>query len=295
MLSEWRHTYTNATLTGGNLVFLLIAFKFPTPAGAGAAMALISLSSFLAWYLNLRHFRFIVDTPTSKVASASQGYVELLGRGVHQPGERLISHLTGRPCLWYRYRIEEMRDNKWRLLDSGESSDTFGLQDGTGMVLIDPDDAEIHTTNKDAWLQDGYRKSEWTLFEGETIYVLGEHINLGGTATDLDFRQDVSDLLAEWKKDKPSLLKRFDLDGNDDIDLSEWELARRAAHHEIEMEHRGIRLRDSVHLIRKPKGKLFLIANRTPEALASRYRIWAWVHLASLMAACIATATIFLG
>ena len=294
MLSEWRHTYANAALTGGNLFFLLIAFKFPTPAGAGVAMGLISVSSFLAWYLNLRRFRAIADTPTSKAASAPQGYVELLGRGVHPPGETLKSYLTGLPCLWYRYRIEEKRDDKWHYLDSGESIDTFGLHDGTGMVLVDPDDAEIHTTNKSTWMQDHYRKTEWTLIEGETIYVLGEHVTLGGAAAELNLRQDISDLLTEWKKDKPALLKRFDLDGDGEIDLNEWELARRAAHREIEKEHREIRLQDGVHLIKKPKGKLFLIANRTPDELVSRYRTWAWVHLALLLATCTLAAIIFL-
>jgi hypothetical protein len=286
MLSEWRHTYANAALSGGNLVFLLIAFKFPTPGGVGIAMGLISLSSLYAWYVNLRRFRAVADTPTSKAASAPQGYVELLGRGAHPPGEKLRSHLTGLPCLWYRYRIEEKRDDKWHYLDSGESSDTFGLRDGTGMMLVDPDDAEIHTTNKSTWLQDHYRKTEWTLIEGETIYVLGEHVTLGGAATELNLRQDVSDLLAEWKKDKPALLKRFDLDGDGEIDLNEWELARRAAHREIEKEHREIRLQDEVHLIRKPRNRLFLIANQTPEQLVSRYRNWAWVHLALLLIAC---------
>ena len=286
MLSEWRHAYANAALTGGNLVFLFIAFKFPTPTGFIVTMSLIGATSLYAWYVNLRRFRIVADTPTSKAASAPQGYIELVGRGVHPPGEALKSHLTGLPCLWYRYKIEEKSGDKWHHLDSGASSDNFGLHDGTGMVLVDPDDAEILTTNKSTWLQDHYRKTEWTLIAGETIYVLGEHVTLGGAATDLNLKQDVSDLLAEWKKDKTSLLKRFDLDGNGEIDLTEWELARRAAYRQIEQEHREIRLQDGVNMIRKPRNQLYLIANRTPEQLVSRYRIWAWIHLALLIVAC---------
>jgi hypothetical protein len=294
MLSEWRHTYANAALTGGNLLFLLIAFKFPNPVGMAVAMAFIGTSSFFAWFLNLRRFRAIADTPTSKAASAPQGHVELVGRGVHPPGEKLKSYLTGLPCLWYRYKIEEKSGDNWRLLASGESGDTFGLHDGTGMVLVDPDDAEIHTTNKSTWIQDHYRKTEWTLIEGETIYVLGEHVTLGGASAELNIKQDVSDLLAEWKRDRPALLKRFDLDGDGEIDLNEWELARRAAHREIEKEHREIRLQDGVHLIRKPRGRLFLIANRTPDQLVSRYRSWAWIHLAFLLIACVVIGVFFL-
>jgi len=117
--------------------------------------------------------------------------------------------------------------------------------------------------------------------------VLGEHVTLGGAAEELDFRSDVSDLLAEWKRDRSGLLRRFDLDNDGEIDLAEWELARRAAHDDIERTHREIRLRDGVHIVRKASGRMFLIADRTPEELASRYRIWAWVHLGLLFGACL--------
>lgn len=294
MLAQWRHTYANTALTGGNLVFLLIVFKFPTPGAFATAMALIGTTSLYAWYANLRRFRAVADTPTAKAASAPQGYVELVGHGVHPLGEKLTSYLTGLPCLWYRYTIEEKNGDQWRHIDSGMSADTFGLRDGTGMVLIDPDGAEIHTTHKAIWTHDNYRKTEWTLIEGETIYVLGEHVTLGGAAAELNLRQDVSDLLVEWKKDKPTLLKRFDLDGDGEIDLNEWQLARHAAHRQIENEHREARLQDGVHLMRKKSNKLFLIANRTPEELASRYRTWAWIHLALLLTTCTSAAIITL-
>lgn len=293
MLAGWRHAYANVALTGGNLAFLLLALKVPTPSGYVISASLIGTTSLFAWYLNLRRFRTVADTPTSKVASAPQGYIELTGRGRQPPGDQLKSHLTSLPCLWYRYRIEQRdSNNKWHHVETAESDDTFGLDDGTGMMLIDPDQAEIITSNKQSWIKGDYRYTEWTLIEGGTLYVLGEHVTLGGAAEELDFRQDVSDLLAEWKRDRPSLLKRFDLDNDGHVDLKEWELARHAAHREIEKTHRELRLRDGVHLVRKAKGRMFLIADKTPEKLASRYRIWAWVHLGLLFGACVAFALV---
>jgi hypothetical protein len=47
-------------------------------------------------------------------------------------------------------------------------------------------------------------------------------------------RVDVSDLLSEWKKDPVQPKKRFDLDGNGEIDMQEWELARHAAFRGVE-------------------------------------------------------------
>jgi hypothetical protein len=290
VVAQWRHMYANAVLTGGNLVFLLIAIKFPTTTGFAMAMGFIGISSSYAWYVNLRRFRAVADTPTSKAASAPQGYVELVGRGVHPPGERLRSYLTGLPCLWYRYEVDEIDRNKWRRVDSGESYDTFGLHDGSGLVLVDPEGAEILAPNKSTWMEGHYRNTEWTLIEGEPIYVLGDHVTLGGAASELNLRQDVSDLLAEWKTDKSALLKRFDLDKNGEIDLNEWELALSAAQRQVEEEHREIRSQDGVHLIRKPRNRPYLIASRGPEEMVSRYRAWAWVHLALLLMSCGAAA-----
>lgn len=289
MFTGWRHAYANVALTGGNLVFLVIALKIPTPVGYLSSAGLIGVTSLLAWYLNLRRYRAVADTPTARVASAPQGYIEVVGQGRHPPGEQLKSHLTGLPCLWYRYRIEHKdSNNKWQHHESGESEDTFGLDDGTGMILVDPDRAEIITANKQTWIKGDYRYTEWSLIEGNLLYVLGDHVTLGGAAEQLDFRNDVSELLSEWKRNRPTLLKRFDLNDNGEIDLEEWELARRAAHREIEKNHHELRLRDGVHLIRKTAGKMFLIADRTPDKLASRYRIWAWVHLGLLFGACAA-------
>jgi len=108
-----------------------------------SALVFIAISSIVAWLLNLKRFRAVEDTPTSKISSAPQGYVEFSGRGKQPPGDQLVSCLTRLPCLWYRYSIERRTGDKWVHVSSGESHDTFGLNDGSGLVLIDPDGAEI--------------------------------------------------------------------------------------------------------------------------------------------------------
>jgi hypothetical protein len=244
------------------------------------ALLFILISSIVAWLLNLKRFRVVDDTPTSKISSAPQGYVEFSGRGKQPPGDQLASYLTGLPCLWYRYSIERKSGDKWVHESSGESHDTFGLDDGSGLVLIDPDGAEILTSHKQVWTEGDYRKTEWSLIEGEPLYALGEHVTLGGAQSDLNKNSDMSSLLAEWKKDKADLLKRFDRNQDGEIDLAEWALARKAAELEVEQEHLQIRLSDGIHILRKPRdGRPFLIANRIPDQLVKRYQIWSWVYL----------------
>ena len=91
--------------------------------------------------------RYLLDTPTSKIRSAAQGYVEFYGILGQTAEAQLSAPLTGTPCLWWRYRIEEYRSSgksrSWRTLESGSSEAWLRLSDGTGDCLIDPRGAEV--------------------------------------------------------------------------------------------------------------------------------------------------------
>jgi hypothetical protein len=283
--AEWRHDYANFALGGGNLLILLLGLKLQSRIGWQVSFALVGLTSFWAWYANLKRYRTVADTPTSRIASAPQGYIELAGRGQQPPGDGLASPISGLPCLWYRYRIERKNGDRWEYVESGTSHDTFGVSDGSGQVLVDPDGAEILTSHRQVSNVEGYRKTEWTLIEGEPIYVIGEHVTLGGPNAMLDKKVDLATLLAEWKADKTALLARFDADRDGEISLEEWERARQAASDEVDRAHLAIRLKDGIHLMRKPAdGRPFLIANREVTALVRHFRLWSWLHLALVLA-----------
>lgn len=288
-VDEWRHDYGDFALSGGNLFILLIGFKLQTLVAWQFSFTLIGLSSGWAWYRNLKRHRTVADTPASRIASAPQGYVVLTGRGQQPPGESLHSPVNGLPCLWYRYRIERHNGDKWERVESGESHDTFEINDGTGQILIDPDGAEIVTSHRQVFKNGDYRKTEWTLLEGETIYVIGEHVTLGGPNAVLSKSADLSSLLAEWKTDKTSLLARFDANRDGEISMEEWERARHAASVEIDRAHLDIRLQDGIHLMRQPAhGRPFIVANRKIDALTRHFRWWSWVHLTLMLGALLA-------
>jgi len=276
----WRHDYANFALGGGNLLLLLLGLQIGSPLGWRVSFALVGLTSFWAWHANLRRYRTVADTPTSRIASAPQGYVEIVGRGKQPPGAKLVSPVSGLPCLWFRYRVERRNNDRWEHVESAVSHDTFGVDDGSGMMLIDPEGAEMLTSRKQVTTRGDYRKTEWTLVEGETIYAIGEHVTLGGPHAVLDRRADLAALLAEWKADKRTLLARFDRDRDGEISLEEWEAARKAAADEIDRAHLDIRLADGIHLLRKPPhGQPFLVANREVAELVRHFRLWSWAHL----------------
>lgn len=271
-------------LTGGiHFIILLIAAEAETPEVWPWALAAMSVVSFFGWAANYRRYRQIHDIPTSKVASAAQGYVELFGRSELLEGSALVSTRTGLPCCWRRYRIDRRTSNdKWERVDSGESNDHFLLVDETGPCVISPEGAEILTEHKETWMQGSYRHTEWLLVPKGRLYAVGEFSTTSGAVADIDERADVSDLLADWKKDKARLLSRFDRNRDGEIDLQEWERARLEAQKEVRGRHAEGRaaVTEGVHLMRKPRdGRLFLLACAIPDKLGRRFAFLSALHL----------------
>jgi len=185
-------------------------------------------------------------------------------------------------CLWYRYRVEQ-RDGRsdWKTIETGASDASFILDDGTGQCLVDVDGAEIMTRHKETWADHDYRNTEWTLLINDAIYALGDYRTIGVGDIELSTNEDVGALLAEWKRDQPTLLKRFDMNGDGQIDMNEWALARQAAKREVARMHRQARAAPEVNTLRRPTdGRLYLLSNLDFDRLARRYLWWALLHLA---------------
>ncbi|MDT7518883.1 hypothetical protein RAE19_09205 [Rhodoferax sp. TBRC 17660] len=248
----------------------------------GAASAI----GLMAWGASLRRARAIANIATSRIASAAQGYVELQGRT--STTDLIYSPLTHSACIWYRYRIYERNNSKdeWREVDSGVSSATFDLLDGSGSCTIDPDHAEVMGAEVVTRYANEHKHVEELLHGGRTLYALGEFITIGGANSALSLREDVNALLTTWKQNPTDLHRRFDLNRDGEIDLQEWELARRLAVRTVEHEHRNIRAQPGVHMLRAPQdGRLFLLSPLSPQALRRRYLLWSALHLSVCLGA----------
>jgi len=290
MIVRLRREYGQFVTSGAQLFLLAVGAKLESRAGWLVCIALTALLSLVAWVSTLRRRRAIADTPTSRVASAAQGYVELRGVGKQLDGVPLLSHLSGLPCLWYRYTVEERNnDDKWQTIDSGESDASFILDDGSGQCVINVDGAEILTRHKESWTEGRYRKTEWKLLIDDAAYALGEFRTIGGGNLELELNRDVNELLSEWKRDQPTLLKRFDLNQDGSIDVQEWTLARQAAKREVSKLHHAARNASEVNTLCCPaSGQLYLLSNFDPDQLARRYLWWSIFHLVVFFGALLA-------
>ncbi len=286
MLVRLRREYAQLVTSGAQLLLLFVGIKLESREGWLGCLSVMAVLSFFAWLSALHRLRAIRGTPTSRVASAAQGYVELIGRGQPFGDNPLISKLRVLPCLWYRYKVERRTSkDKWQTEDSGESSDSFVLRDDTGDCVVDPEYAEIITKHCDRWQEGDYRYTEWKLINSDSLYVIGEFRTRSG-AVEFDSRAELNEMLAEWKRDKSTLYARFDLNGDGELDMQEWMLARQAAKREVAKRKREVHAQPDQHLIGQPRdGKLFLISNLTPEKLSRRYLLWSWAHVAIFLGA----------
>jgi hypothetical protein len=259
-----------------------------------AAVAYSFWYAFKAWTKN----RLVQDTPTSRIRSAAQGYVELSGQALPMPDSQTKGPLTGIPCAWWRYKVEERRRSgrslSWFTLQGDTSDAPFLLDDGTGTCMIDPRGAEVYPGATDVWygpdewpqvrlpsagwlvdhlFTDKYRYTEYRLSANKHVLAIGALHCLGGAGVE-DSEAAMAELLRQWKKDQRSLLARFDSNHDGVLGADEWDRARAAARQEV-LDGRAAKPQPpTMNVLAEPAdGRSFLLAAAEGDALAARYRL----------------------
>lgn len=103
---------------------------------------------FVQGFRMLRFKRLILNTPLSRIHSASIGPVEVTGTPV---GPYVLSApITGDPCYYYRVRAwqweqdrQDDKEKRWKPVLDETLSIPFYLEDSTGRVFIDPQGADL--------------------------------------------------------------------------------------------------------------------------------------------------------
>ncbi len=100
---------------------------------------------FIRGFRLLQRRRLILDTPSSKIRSASMGLVEINGLAIGP--YTMIAPITARPCYYYRTLVWEYKQqgkNKQWVKIAGESMHVpFYVEDNTGRMLVDPRGADL--------------------------------------------------------------------------------------------------------------------------------------------------------
>ena len=89
--------------------------------------------------------RLILDTPQSKIRSASLGLVEISGLAVGP--YTMIAPITARPCYYFRTTVWEWKQNgkskQWIKVAAECMHVPFFVDDNTGRMMVDPRGAEL--------------------------------------------------------------------------------------------------------------------------------------------------------
>ncbi len=100
---------------------------------------------FIYGFRLLQRRRLILDTPFSKIRSASMGMVEVSGLAVGP--YTMVAPVTARPCYYYRTLVWEWKQNgkskNWVKVAGECMHVPFFVDDNTGRVLVDPRGADL--------------------------------------------------------------------------------------------------------------------------------------------------------
>ena len=100
---------------------------------------------FLHGFRLLGRRRLILDTPASKIRSASMGMVEISGLAVGP--YTMIAPVTARPCYYFRTIVWEWKQRgksrEWVKVAAECMHVPFFVDDNTGRVMVDPRGAEL--------------------------------------------------------------------------------------------------------------------------------------------------------
>lgn len=100
---------------------------------------------FVRGFQMLRVKRLILNTPTSKVRSASMGLVEITG--LAKGPSTIPAGVTGEACYYYRAVIWQLRQSgknrEWKQVACESLYVPFFVEDPTGQLLIDPQGADF--------------------------------------------------------------------------------------------------------------------------------------------------------
>jgi hypothetical protein len=244
---------------------------------------LLAVSAFLFWLMASRRQRAIEDVPTSTIAAAAQGYVELRGIAAPSAGNSLTGQLTRIPCVWYRFVATDVTDpNEKRVVDFGSRSVPFVLRDRTGECLIDPGQAEVVCDRCQSWVKEDMEYDEWSIRVGDPVHAVG-YFSSGGRDAERYLLVQAGHTLAAHERDRQGYLARYDSDGDGKVERQELEVAREALRRDAEQRYAA---QGGVHTLGpSPDGRPFLIFNADRKPPARRYRRLAWMHLAVFFAA----------
>jgi len=143
--------------------------------------AVLGVVLFVRGFLMLRFKRQIMNTPASKIRSASMGLVEI--SGMAKGPTTIPAGITGEACYYYRATAWELRESgrnrEWKQVANESVYVPFFVEDPTGRLLINPQgaDLDIHCNFKDEFDTSFFRSNREMLPENVARFLVRNGIS----------------------------------------------------------------------------------------------------------------------
>ncbi len=146
----------------------------------GIQLGFLFIGVLLLWRAldRVRLIRKLQDTPTAKIGSAPQGFVQVAGltQALDGPGLRVPGVQV--PCVWYRYQRHEEGgaggEEEATPFSVQQTTRRFRIADRSGECVIDPNGAEVEAKKHRRWHgSDGVYHEVYWIGVGEHINVIG--------------------------------------------------------------------------------------------------------------------------
>lgn len=261
----------------------------------------VSLACGYGIFYFMRRARIIEDTPTSKIRSASQGYIEIIGTIQYLASQPVKAPLTNKECAWFSYKIEQKvhtytgktSTTKWKTIKQEVSERPFQCVDDTGKCMINPKAAEVHPSAKNTWhgnnkwptngpgvntsifSSGNFRYTEERLYATDPLYAIGLFHTVDPNKAHGDTSNEVRAVLSVWKQDQATLHEKFDDNRDGQIDEHEWGNARQAAHAHVYAQRLKRADRPAIHIMtatgdyRRP----YILSVKPPRQMSRNFRL----------------------
>lgn len=234
-------------------------------------------AGFIVWQHGLSYSRLIQDVPTSEIATAAQGYVELCGKAT-QFEDQKGQGSSSLPILWIRKELSARTDisdtrafpfNLFYTPVAVEESQTpFAIVDKTGTACILPNGADVIVSRKHVRYHDNQRITEETILPGDELYVVG---TLSSHTSTFPYEEKLERLLNSWDRD-PVASAKFDQNRDGRLSPNEWREMHLHAQMTVAREQNEFADTGQRHLVYCPSdGRRFVISTLSPEKLAGHY------------------------
>lgn len=115
-----------------------------------AVLSIAFAAFFMDAHRALKLKKLIEKTQASKIGSLAIGFSEVLGEAIPARGSLLRSPFSNKECIYYKCVVEKYRKSAkasrgtWDIIKIEENGLKFFLKDDTGLVLVDPKEADVN-------------------------------------------------------------------------------------------------------------------------------------------------------